>query len=135
MPATTRIHRSSDHFTPKSGDPVRTVVCSSADCTIVAWHLEPGQTIGAHIHPHGQDTWTVLSGTGAYRLDAEGTTAPIGTGDVVVAEARQVHGVTNTGTEPLRFISVVCPQQAGYEALVKPVSGSDQDKVPELTPQ
>lgn len=67
----------------------------------------------------------MLAGSGTYRLDATGTSAPICAGDVVIAEARQVHGVTNTGSQPLRFISIVCPLQAGYEALVKPASGSD----------
>jgi quercetin dioxygenase-like cupin family protein len=121
MSASNRIHPSNEHFLANRGDePLRTVICTSADCTIIAWHLEPGQTITPHVHPHGQDTWTVLAGSGTYCLDEQGTSAPIRAGDVVVAEARQVHGVNNTGTQPLRFISVVCPLQAGYEALVKP---------------
>lgn len=36
-------------------------------------------------------------------------------GDVVVARTGNVHGVLNTGDEPLRFISVVSPGSAGYE--------------------
>ena len=135
MSVKTRIHHSCDHFISNSGDPLRTVISSSADCTIIAWHLEPGQTIGDHIHPQGQDTWTVLAGNGDYRLDAAGASTPIGAGDVVIAEARQVHGVTNTGSQPLRFISIVCPLQAGYEAHVKPASGSDQEKMPALSLQ
>ncbi len=42
------------------------VVLETRDSIIVAWHVHPGQEIGDHIHPHGQDTWTVLSGMADY---------------------------------------------------------------------
>lgn len=112
---TTRIFSSADHFQPTDDEPIRSVVTESADAVVVAWHVEPGQRLPGHVHPQGQDTWTVLSGQGEYRLDAAGTTRPIRAGDVVVAHAGQVHGVLNTGKEPLRFISVVSPAAAGYQ--------------------
>jgi quercetin dioxygenase-like cupin family protein len=70
--------------------------------------------IAAHIHPLGQDTWTILAGTGEYILDEAGTTQTIRAGDIVVAPTACVHGVINTGEEPLIFISVVSPGEAGY---------------------
>jgi quercetin dioxygenase-like cupin family protein len=113
-----RLYKSADFFRPTEGAPTRLVIASSAEAAIVAWSVQPGQEIRAHVHPHGQDTWTVLSGQGDYYLDAAGAKARIVTGDVVVAQAGCLHGVFNNGDEPLHFISVVSPSEAGYEAVV-----------------
>jgi quercetin dioxygenase-like cupin family protein len=114
---TTRIFASADAFQSSDGEPLRTVITESSAAVIVAWYLNPGQSIAAHVHPQGQDTWTILSGRGDYQLDALGTCQPIGVGDVVVAPIGAVHGVVNSGDEPLMFISVVSPGNAGYELL------------------
>jgi len=110
-----RIFKSSDFFQPADGEPIRTVVTDSANAVVVAWYVKPGQEIGAHIHPNGQDTWTILSGTGQYYLDTAGTRKTIVAGDVVIAPIQCVHGIFNHGDEPLTFISVVTPYDAGYE--------------------
>ena len=109
-----RIFRSAEHFQPSPGEPIRSVVTESADAVVVAWHVAPGQRVASHVHPHGQDTWTILAGTGAYVTDVAGATRRLGAGDVAVARKGDVHGVLNDGAEPLRFISVVCPADAGY---------------------
>ncbi len=115
---TTRIFNSSDYFQPTDeGEPIRSVVTESLDAVIVAWYIKPGQEIPAHLHPNGQDTWTILSGKGEYYLDQIGTRKPIMTGDVVIAPVASVHGVFNNGNEPLIFISVVSPAEAGYERI------------------
>jgi quercetin dioxygenase-like cupin family protein len=112
----TRIFNSAEFFQPTdNNEPIRSVVTESADAVIVAWYIQPGQTIAAHIHPHGQDTWTILSGQGEYFLDRMGTTQAIAAGDVVIAPIGCVHGVFNHGDEPLQFISVVSPATAGYQ--------------------
>ena len=59
----------------------------------------------------------MLEGAGVYQVDEAGSTLPIAAGDVVVALAGSVHGVVNTGTLPLVFISVVSPAAAGFEPL------------------
>ena len=104
---------------PAQGEPIRSVITQSSEAVVVAWHVEPGQRIAAHVHPHGQDTWTILSGRGDYQIGADGESRPVAAGDVVVARTGSVHGVANSGTEPLRFISVVSPAEAGYQ-LVQP---------------
>ena len=81
----------------------------------MAWCVLPGQRIAAHVHPHGQDTWNILSGQGEYLLESSGTSQSVRAGQVVVAPIGCVHGVLNTGTEPLRIISVVSPAEAGYQ--------------------
>jgi quercetin dioxygenase-like cupin family protein len=112
---TNRVFKSAEFFQPVEGEPMRSVVTESKDAVVVAWYIQPGQEIAAHIHPHGQDTWTILSGGGEYYLDETGLTQSIVIGDVVVAEAGSVHGVWNNSDEPLVFISVVSPADAGYQ--------------------
>jgi quercetin dioxygenase-like cupin family protein len=110
----TRIFNSSEFFQATDGEPIRSVVTESPDAVVVAWYIQPDQKISPHLHPNGQDTWTIISGKGEYYLDEIGSTQPIAAGDVVVAPKGSVHGVFNNGTEPLVFISVVCPATAGY---------------------
>ncbi len=111
----TRIFNSADFFQATDGEPIRSVVTESPDAVVVAWYIKPDQKISPHLHPNGQDTWTIISGQGQYYLDEIGSTQPIAAGDVVVAPKGSVHGVFNNGTEPLVFISVVCPATAGYQ--------------------
>jgi quercetin dioxygenase-like cupin family protein len=110
-----RIFNSSKFFQPSAGEPIRSVITETSNAVIVAWYIQPGQEITPHIHPQGQDTWTILSGRGDYYLDSIGNQQPIETGDVVIAPAGAVHGVFNNSDEPLVFISVVSPLNAGYQ--------------------
>jgi quercetin dioxygenase-like cupin family protein len=117
-----RIFKSSDCFQPNDEvEPIRSVVAESPDATIVAWSLKPGQEIPAHIHPRGQDSWTVLTGTGRYYVDKLGNWETIVAGDVVIARTGEVHGIRNHGETVLTFISVVAPFEAGYEKIALPV--------------
>lgn len=113
----TRVFEIAAFQLPSAGEPLRTVISETPDATVVSWFVLPGQRIAAHIHPQGQDSWTLLSGGGDYQTDAAGSCVPIAAGQVVVARRGQVHGVVNTGAVPLAFVSVVCPGEAGYEPL------------------
>jgi len=113
--STPRIFESSKFLQPTVGEPIRSVITESKDAVIVAWHIKPKQAVSPHIHPNGQDTWTILSGKGKYYLDKTGHTETIVTGDVVIAPVGCVHGVFNNGEEPLVFISIVTPAEAGYQ--------------------
>ncbi|WP_309739191.1 MULTISPECIES: cupin domain-containing protein [unclassified Chamaesiphon] len=116
---TTRIFNSAKFFQPTDGEPIRSVISTSPAAVIVAWYIQPHQEIPAHIHPQGQDTWTILSGAGEYYLDGAGTTKSIRMGDVAIAPVGCIHGVVNlSDDDPLIFISVVSPGDAGYQ-LVK----------------
>lgn len=110
-----RIFTSSQFFQPTDGEPIRSVVTESQDAVVVTWYVKPGQEISPHIHPNGQDTWTILSGKGEYFLDQIGTKKPVVAGDIVVAYTGCVHGIVNNGEEPLIFISIVAPADAGYQ--------------------
>ncbi|MFO1347589.1 MAG: cupin domain-containing protein [Pseudomonadales bacterium] len=110
-----RVFGSSEYLRPSEGEPIRSVVTQTPHAVIVAWLVLPGQEIRPHVHPYGQDTWTILSGSGDYILDQRGNTRRVVAADVVIARANEVHGVQNNGEEPLVFISVVSPSEAGYE--------------------
>lgn len=112
-----RVFRIADHLQPNDGEPIRSVVHATNDAAIVAWTVKPGQRISPHVHPTGQDTWTVLAGAGDYQIDASGAVVRIAAGDVVVAPTGAVHGVLNTGAETLVFVSVVSPALSGFEPL------------------
>ncbi|MDF3737236.1 cupin domain-containing protein, partial [Enterobacter hormaechei] len=73
----------------------------------------PGQEIAAHIHPHGQDTWAVLSGMADY-FQGNGIVRALRVGEIAVARPGQVHGPRNTGTEPFVLVSVVASANAGF---------------------
>ncbi len=115
-----RVFRSGEYMQPSDSEPVRSVVKQTADATVVAWYVKPGQTIKPHLHPHGQDTWTILSGEGDYIVDIKGSTHKIESGDVVIAHTNEVPGVHNNGKVPLIFISVVSPAEAGYQLVGDP---------------
>jgi quercetin dioxygenase-like cupin family protein len=114
---TSRIFHSAKFFQPNEGEPIRSVITESPDAVIVAWYIQPRQEIPAHIHPHGQDTWNILSGSGEYYLDEVGTRQSIAPGDIVIAYPGSVHGVLNNSDEPLVFISIVSPANAGYQLI------------------
>jgi quercetin dioxygenase-like cupin family protein len=113
----TRVFNSSQFLQPADGEPIRSVITESKDAVVVAWYIKPGQEIAPHIHPNGQDTWTILEGSGKYYLDKTGMMRAIAAGDIVIAPLGCVHGVLNDGDHPLVFISVVSPGDAGYEPI------------------
>lgn len=112
-----RIYLIADFEQPTAGEPIRSVVMESPDAAVVVWHVLPGQCIAPHVHPAGQDTWTVLSGCADYVVGAGGEIRPIGAGQIAVARAGEVHGAINRGSEPFRFVSVVAPEDAGFSLL------------------
>ena len=78
--------------------------------TITRGTLEPGATSARHRHPHSEQIWLVERGTATLLLDAE-QTAEIGPGDVIRTRPGEVHGVTNTGSEPFTYLAVTTPPQ------------------------
>jgi quercetin dioxygenase-like cupin family protein len=109
-----RIFSVSEFVRPSDGEPIRSVVLETEESTIVVWHVRPGQEIAAHVHPHGQDTWTVLSGSADY-FQGSAIVTRLKAGEIAVAKPGQVHGAMNTDSiEPFIFVSVVAPGNAGY---------------------
>ena len=59
---------------------------------------------------------TVALGATAAR-SLTGKTVTISAGDIAIAPTGAVHGFVNTGSEDFVFVSVVCPELAGFEEL------------------
>jgi len=114
MQADQRIFILQDYLQPSADDPIRSLVLQTEHAAIVAWHVAPGQEIAAHIHPGGQDTWTVVSGEADYYLGGR-QSVKLKPGDIAVAKVGEVHGALNTGSEPFVFVSVVAGMMPGYQ--------------------
>lgn len=84
MTVESRIFSVAEYVQPSEGEPIRSVVLETRDSIIVVWHVHPGQEIAAHIHPHGQDTWTVLSGMADY-FQGNGIVRALREGEIAVA--------------------------------------------------
>jgi quercetin dioxygenase-like cupin family protein len=108
-----RIFSLEAYIRPSDGEPIRSVVLATEECAVIVWHASPGQEIAAHVHPQGQDTWTVISGEADY-YQGGGAISRIRAGDIAIARPGQVHGAVNSGSEPFVFVSVVASGNAGF---------------------
>jgi quercetin dioxygenase-like cupin family protein len=113
MKTETRIFSVAEYIRPSNSEPIRSVVLETNDSAVVVWHAHPGQEITAHVHPHGQDTWTVISGEAEY-YQGDGIVTRLKAGDIAIAKPGQVHGAINSGSVPFIFVSVVAPGNAGF---------------------
>ena len=67
--------------------------------------LEPGCSIGYHVHEGDSEIYYILEGTGEYNDNGEiKTVVP---GDVTFCPAGTGHGIANKGTEKIRLIAVI----------------------------
>ena len=118
MESTSRIFSIADFIRPSEDKPIRSVVLETSESVVIVWHVRPGQEIAAHLHPDGQDTWTIISGVAEYYLGG-GEVTHLKAGDIAVAKQGQVHGAMNSGREPFVFVSVVAPGNAGFSLAEK----------------
>ena len=80
-----RIFSVDEYVRPSNGEPIRSVVLETNDSVVVVWHAYPRQEIAAHVHPHGQDTWTVISGEAKY-YQGNGVEIHLKAGDIAIAD-------------------------------------------------
>jgi mannose-6-phosphate isomerase-like protein (cupin superfamily) len=67
--------------------------------------LEPGATIGEHLHPDTEELYVVLEGKGTGLLDGE--SFPVEPGDAFLLKAGHTHGLRNDTGAPLTFFAVL----------------------------
>ena len=67
--------------------------------------LEPGHSIGEHVHTGESEIFYFLSGTGEY--NDNGTVVAVHAGDTAVCSDGQKHSLKNTGSEPLDYIALI----------------------------
>jgi len=69
--------------------------------------LEPGTTIGEHVHPNTEDLYLILEGHGVGVLNGE--RFPVGPGDLFLVKAGGRHGLINDSQLPLTFLGLLTP--------------------------
>jgi mannose-6-phosphate isomerase-like protein (cupin superfamily) len=74
---------------------------------LVVMTLQPGEDIGAEVHPDNDQVLIFTEGTA--RADVGGEQQDVGTGDLVVVPAGTRHNFTNTGSGVLRLITIYGP--------------------------
>jgi mannose-6-phosphate isomerase-like protein (cupin superfamily) len=71
--------------------------------------LQPGDSIGYHLHTTNEDTYIIVSGTGVFK-DKDGKDVAVKAGDVTIVRKGESHGLSNTGSVPLVFVDVIAEQ-------------------------
>ena len=70
--------------------------------------LEPGSSIGAHLHADTSELYLILEGHGTGILDGE--RFPVGPGDLFVVHRGHTHGLENGPGSRMVFLGVVTRQ-------------------------
>jgi quercetin dioxygenase-like cupin family protein len=81
-----------------------------ARATITRVTMEPGAVSARHSHAASEQIWLIEQGAGEL-LMADARTDRLQLGDVVRTPAGAVHGLANTGGEPLVYLAVTTPPQ------------------------
>ena len=67
--------------------------------------LNPGCSIGYHMHETDSELYYILKGTAEYNNNGELVT--VTEGDLTICEPGTGHGLANRGTEPVEFIALI----------------------------
>jgi len=67
--------------------------------------LEPGASIGNHVHEGEMEAFYILSGEAGY--DDNGETVTLYPGDTTHTPSGAGHGIKSTGTVPLEMIAII----------------------------
>lgn len=71
--------------------------------------LEPGASVGEHLHPETEELYLILEGKGMGFLDDE--SFEVGPGDAWVCKTGHTHGLANPGPAPLAFFAFLTSQR------------------------
>lgn len=99
-----------DLFTiARDSDDFRRVLATTTHTQLVVMTIQPGDEIGAEIHDDVDQVLIAVEGAGESIID--GVSQPFVAGDVAVVPQGADHNFVNTGTEPLRLVSVYGPPE------------------------
>jgi len=96
-----------DHITIQADKMAKVLLAVTPRALVDLYCLAPGQAQKPHAHADQDKIYVVLEGHGQIHLD--GAEEPVAPGEAVVAKAGAVHGVVNSGTDPLILLVVVTP--------------------------
>ena len=95
-----------------------------SQATITHVTMEPGSVSERHAHARSEQIWIVERGEGMVLLANEQTEV-LRAGDIVRTPAGEIHGVVNSGKEPLVYLAVTTPPQNFSSAYAPTVSARD----------
>jgi mannose-6-phosphate isomerase-like protein (cupin superfamily) len=102
---------------------------------VVVMTLQPGEDIGAEVHPDNDQVLIFTEGTA--RADVGGEQQDVAAGDLVVVPAGTQHNFTNTGSGALRLITVYGPPDHAPDTVhrtkvdAEKAEATGEDKPPE----
>jgi quercetin dioxygenase-like cupin family protein len=79
-----------------------------AQVTVTRVTIPPGAANPRHAHPHSEQTWIIERGRAELLLTDE-QSRPIQAGEIVRTPAGAIHGIRNSGTEPLIYLAITTP--------------------------
>lgn len=85
----------------------RRVLVTGQKSQLVVMSIPSGEEVGEEVHPKTEQTLFFQSGSGEALVGDE--RFAIGPGDIVVVNPGTRHNFINTGTEPLKIITVYAP--------------------------
>jgi mannose-6-phosphate isomerase-like protein (cupin superfamily) len=88
-------------------DNFRTVLHTAGHTQVVAMTLQPGEDIGAEVHPHNDQV--LIFTEGMVRAEVGDEVAEVGPGDLVVVPAGTRHNFTNTSAGQARLLTIYAP--------------------------
>lgn len=97
-------------YSEDGGLPAR--MFADQDISLLVWNLQPGQENSTHVHPERAHTLVMLTGSGLYVLGDKQETFPVKKGDYIIVPRGTVHGMRNTGGEPLSYLTISNNNQA-----------------------
>ena len=101
-------------FTTKDGSEIRELLAHRNSCirnqTLAEARLPARRSTIAHFHRQTEEIYYIVSGSGAMRVGDE--IRDVGPGDAVAIPPGAMHQITNTGSDPLKFLCCCAP---GYE--------------------
>lgn len=74
-------------------------------CAFNILTLEPGNSVGYHQHVDSEEVYWILEGKGQARDDQE--TMELVPGDALLTNDKHFHSIENTGTVPLKILTVM----------------------------
>ena len=91
----------------RDNDAFRRVVLTGEYEQVVVMTIPPGGEIGEEVHGDTDQVLAFIDGNGEAHLD--GQTSQFGANDLVFVRAGTRHNFVNTGTEPLRLVTIYAP--------------------------
>ncbi len=111
-----RLFKINDYAKEDEKAALKTVIKDTEKSCTVVWVVKPGQSVKCHKHPNADDIWIVIEGEGQFHPEV-GKDVLVKAGDIIVNKPGDCHGVTNNSDKDFKFLGVLTPIPAQYEAL------------------